>query len=352
MRLDAVWRATLSVALCVAAARLAPCFGADSPLEQAGAAHAQLLTHFAQVSRSMGPGGAADLDTRLQMDLYELTSDQRPDGYPVGDWNERLRNIAALDASIVRQAIVGKSDELAGSRGLVERLFVSRADGTLQPFALYIPATLPANPNLVVLLHGNPQTESEILAAPQFRQLADSSGSIVATPWGRGNYDFAPPGADEVYQVRDAVASAFHINPRRVFLAGYSMGGFSVFKVGPLHGDRWAGILCISGAILNSEASHVVWALRNTPFYVVTGKQDQSIPAQYGELTAAFLAGVGIPTEFVEEPTGTHLVPSLMPSLQTAWADMIAGIIKHPPTQSTDTLTLGTQPMTSDGMRP
>ena len=280
----------------------------------------------------MGSAGAADLDARLQADLVELSTDSRPDGYPQADWSERIRNAAGLDSSIVRQVLAGKSDTLDGAHGLVERLIVARSDGTLQPFGLYVPAAA-RNLSLVILLHGNPQTESDILSGPHFRQLADSTGTIIAAPWGRGIYDFAQPAADEVYQVLDEVVAAYHVGPRHVFLVGYSMGGFSVFKIGPLHASRWAAVMCISGSVLNSEAATISRVFRDTPIYVVTGAKDQSIPARYGELTAAYLAGIGIPTEFEEEPTGTHLIPSLMPSLSRAWHDMIAGIVKNPPAQ-------------------
>ena len=310
----------------------APCAAADASVAQVAAARVLMQHNFAQISHAMGASGAADLDDRLSNDQLLLASpDLRPSGYLASDWAERLHNVASLDTSIVRQVLAGKSDPLAGVHGLAERLIVSRTDGTLQPFAIYVPPNVSGNASLVVLLHGRPQTETDILSAPSFRRLADATGTIIVAPWGRGIYDFAQPAADEVYQILDAVTSAYPIGAHHVFLVGYSMGGFSVFSVGPLHGSRWAGIMCISGAILNSETRSVFMAFRDTPFYVVNGARDDSIPPQYGEMTAIWLAGAGIPTEFDQEPSGTHFVPTLMKSLTQAWGDMIAGVVKNPP---------------------
>jgi len=225
----------------------------------------------------------------------------------------------------------GKYEPLGDVSGLGERLIKSTTDGTWQPLALYVPRALKPNPTLVVLLHGQPQTETNLLSPPYFQTLADSTNSIIAAPWGRGNYDFYGVASDDVYQAADEVARAYDIDPHRVFLAGYSMGGFSVFKIGPTHGSVWHAVLCIAGSILNSETASVMKAWKNTPIYVVNGKLDQSIPPMYGELTAVWLAGMGVPTGFYQEPKGTHFLPTLMPSLTQAWHDMIAGVVRNTP---------------------
>lgn len=325
----------------------------DQTLMQITAAHTLLVAHFAQFEKLMGASDAADLDVRLNDDLRALTMpSERPEGYPLADWNERLRNISTLDSSIVRQVLAGKSDPWTGIHGLADRLFVSKHDDTLQQFAIYVPPAIGPDPSLVILLHGNPQTEAELLSGPYFMNLADSTGTILVAPYGRGNYDFAQPAADEVYQLLDEITPAYHIAPHRTYLAGYSMGGFSVFKLGPMHGDRWKAVMCISGAILNSEAGQVADALRRTPFYIVNGARDDSIPPVYGLMTAQFLDGIGIPTEFDQEPTGTHYLASMLPALTRAWHNMLAGALKNPPPRGYGTQLLSAPPTMSTGVRP
>ena len=310
----------------------APTATPPTPSQIASDALIRLQSHMDLASRAMGADQAESLGERLADDLDAFNDPTIPiPGYTRAAYDERLRAVAVLDASIVDQVVSGTFEPLDGIRGIAERLIKSTADGTWQPVAIYVPPSLAPHPSLVVLLHGNPQTETSMLGAPYFQTLADATNSIIAAPWGRGHYDFYGVAGDDVYQTADEVAKAYGIDRRRIFLAGYSMGGFSVFKIGPTHGQIWRAVLCISGSVLNSEAASVLAAWRFTPIYVVNGKLDVNIPAKYGEMTADWLAGSGIPTSFYQEPTGTHYIPTLMPSLTQAWRDMIAGVIRNTP---------------------
>lgn len=289
-------------------------------------AHTELVMHYDVVVRRMGAAQAADLEQRLDNDIGDLLTGTGPDYFSVADWTQRLNGIAQLDSSIVSQ-VVGTPEPIVGAHGLVERLILARTDNTLEQFALYVPASLGAHPSLVVLLHGNPQTETQLLAMPYFRTLADSTGTIVAAPYGRGIYDFAPPADDEVYQVAQTVAAVYAVDPHRIYLAGYSMGGFTVFKIGPEHPAQWTAVMCIAGSVLNSESQAVRTGFAQTRMYIVNGAKDDNIPAIYGTLTAQWLAGVGIPTGFYQQPNGTHYLSTLMPVLERAWHDMLSGYI-------------------------
>jgi len=305
--------------------------GPKSPSQIAADALIKLQAHLDIANRAMGEDQAEALGSRLADDMETFDDPTILPGYTPASYQERLRNTALLDASIVDQVLAGKYEPLGGVSGLAERLIKSTTDGTWQPLALYVPRELKPDPTLVILLHGQPQTETNLLGPPYFRTLADSTNSIIAAPWGRGNYDFYGIASDDVYQTADEVAKAYNIDPHRVYLAGYSMGGFSVFKIGPTHGAVWHAVLCIAGSVLNSETASVMKAWKNTPIYVVNGKLDQSIPPMYGEMTAVWLAGNGVPTGFYQEPKGTHMIPTLMPSLTQAWHDMIAGIVRNTP---------------------
>jgi len=322
------------------------------PLERLTAAYQQLLGHVDTFQKLMGEYETSDLSARLEDDISALSFPQTPEGVAPDDWQQRLDQVAALDSSIVEQVLAGPLQPLAGVQGLQERMLASSIDGRLQPIAIYVPPTAGPHPSLVVLLHGRPQTETQLLGWPYFRALADGTGTIIAAPYGRGSYDYEGPASQDVYQITDAMVAAYDVDPHHVYLAGYSMGGFTVFKVGPLHGARWSAILCIGGAILNSETAAVRSQLQGTPFYVVTGKHDVNIPAQYGELTADYLAGVGINTEFDEQPDGTHYLSTLIPALTTAWDDMLAGVVKHRPEVTIGDMPGFTMPQTDDSLRP
>lgn len=321
----------VSVGAAIVVSACSPCFGDPSAFAKLAAANDLLGAHYSIVAQRMGADQAEDLEERLSTHIGEFLLGDRPVDFPPDDWATRLDNLAGLESDLVDQVISGKVAPIAGSEGLVERLIVARTDGTLEPFALYVPPVTDARAtrSLVVLLHGQPQTETEILSEPYFRTLADETDSIVAAPYGRGIYDYAPPADDEVYQVADAVANAFAIQPAHVFLAGYSMGGFTVFKIGPLHAARWAGVMCISGSVLDSDAAAVQKGFARIPIYVVNGSKDENIPAIYGQMTAEYLSGIGIRTGFYQQINGDHYVPTFLPALSDAWHDMIAGGVRQ-----------------------
>ena len=282
----------------------------------------------AKVEAELGTDVAADVHRRLFDDL-ELQQTPPPERYSAADWAETVAAVTKLDIEAVDQLVSGTPAPLRAAPGLHELLVPSRVDGTWQLVAVYVPPSAkPQRAPLAVVLHGNPQTESELLGQPYLRRLADRTGTIVIAPYGRGIYDYAEPAATDVYDLLGAVQVAFAADHGRTYLAGYSMGGFSVFKIGPRGGYRWAGVMCISGAILNSGVRPVSIAWHDMRLYVVTGAHDASIPTKYGEQTAGYLAGLGLPVSFYEEGTGTHALRTLTPSLQRAWDDMHAGVTR------------------------
>jgi predicted esterase len=283
----------------------------------------------AQMDAELGSDGASDLHARLLDDLA-LQRSAAPDGYTAEDWNETVLSVSALDVEGVDELLAGVAPPLAPRPGLHETFVRSRRDGTWQPVSIYVPLALPGDRRapLVIALHGNPQTEAELLGQPYLRRLAESTGTIVVAPYGRGLYDFAEPAASEVYDLVEEVQGAFPVDVHRAYLVGYSMGAFTVFKIGPRGGHRWAAAMSISGAVLNSEVRAITIAWADMPIYVVTGAHDTSIPSKYGEQTASFLASIGLPVTFYEEARGEHMLRTLVPALTQAWTDMLAGIVR------------------------
>lgn len=319
------WLAALLAACACAAPAVAD---APSTLPPVAAALQRYATARPQIEAELGPAGAAALHRRLFDDL-ELQAMPAPDGYPASDWAETKANVTRLDIEALDQLVAGTPAPLQMTPGLHEVLVPSRVDHTLQLVALYVPASVrPPRAPLAILLHGNPQTESELLGPPYFRRLAERTGTIIAAPYGRGIYDFEEPAATDVYDLLDTLQRTLPVDRGRTYLTGYSMGGFTVFKIGPRGGYRWAGVMCISGAILNSGVRPVSLAWREMRLYVVTGVNDTSIPTKYSEQTAGFLAGVGLPVSFYREPRGSHAVRTLVPSLERAWDDMHAGLTR------------------------
>ena len=307
--------------------------------------------NMVSIARLAGRDTTYDYYERLLDDVDLLDDQSIPAGYTAEQWSQTIRRIASLDLSLARQLLEGSASSISSIRGLGEVLVRSSRDGTLQPVALYVPSGYaPDRPApLIVMLHGHPQSETQLLAPLYIAQIAEQTGTIVVAPWGRGYYDFRGSVSD-VYDALHAATRAFAIDPRKKFLAGYSMGGFSVFEVAPVHADEWSAVMCIAGALLGSDSSRVVSLMARTPFYVLTGSADESIPTQYPTATALFLHAAGLDVSFYSEPGGIHRLVTLMPILTQAWSDMLHEIVRAPPATEGAISLPSVIPMT--GLRP
>jgi len=289
------------------------------------------LANIASIAPVAGRETTFDYYARLIDDL-ELLDAEVPQGYTPEQWLQTAARTSDLDISLATQLIDRSYRPMAAVRGLGEVLVRSSRDGTMQPVAVYVPPSYTpgrAAP-LIVMLHGHPQSETQLLASPYIAALADRTGTIVVAPWGRGYYDFRSSASD-VYDALHEAVHAFATDRHKQFLVGYSMGGFSVFEVAPNHPDEWAAVMCIAGSLLGSDSERVLARMPRTPFYILTGSADESIPSQYPTSTAAFLSAAGLDVSFYAQRGGSHRLGSLMPILTQSWNDMLSGIVRAPP---------------------
>ncbi len=125
------------------------------------------------------------------------------------------------DVQAVEEIVAGAPAPLRATPGLHEVLVPSRVDNRWQLVAVYVPPSLkPGKAPLAIALHGNPESESHLLGMPYLRRLADSTGTIVVAPVGRGIYDLkSRPGPTCTISARgagrNASRSRSHV-PRRL----------------------------------------------------------------------------------------------------------------------------------------
>ena len=297
-----------------------------SPRAVLMAASIELGAHFLDVQKRSG--SAPDLQDRIDSDLAVVNAPPSPPGWLPGEYADAYAKIAALDASLIDQLATGKYHDVAAVRGLDDVVIKSPADGTMQPVALYIPKSYdPAKAApFVVFLHGRGWSEATTLGVPFVRALAETTGAIVAAPLARGDTQYADPAPADIYATVDAVEKAFNVDRQRVYLAGYSMGGFGVFQVASEHADMWNALLCISGSMTNEDRNDIVRAFRDKTVYVVSGVLDDNVPFRYSQITVRWLRESNIATRFYAEAQGSHSMATLRPSMNAAWKDMLGGI--------------------------
>lgn len=284
---------------------------------------AAYLAQIGPISKLTGSDVAYDYVSRLTADIDALAT---PSAYAV--------RVATLDDGVASQYLARAPRPLAAIRGLGETLVRSSADGTLQPVAVYVPAAYdPGHPApLVVFLHGSGGSESQLLGWGEVARMADSTGSIVIAPYGRGYPSFRGAATADIYDALTAAKTAFAIDPRRQYLAGYSMGGFSLFEAGLVHTGDWAAMMCIAGGFDDrADAFAAARALRDVPLYALTGKDDGVVPTEFATRSAGYLAFNGVQVSYYQQPDGTHRLDTLAPIFDLAWSDMHRGILRRPP---------------------
>lgn len=272
------------------------------------------------VERQVGDGQTVDLGYRLVQDQQNVLMTTPAD-------RDALAHEAALDIQAIEDLARHKPAPIALVRaGLYEAFVRSSSDGMLIPTAVYVPPSARPGGSFALVLHGAGQSETDLLGSSYFRRLADATGTILVAPWGRGTFDFAGVARTDVADVLHTALRVFTPDPRRVYLVGYSMGGYSTFLFGPQLG-KWSAVMDVCGAV-QGTAGQVAFAWRSTPLYVVTGARDIVVPPVYPRQTAAILSGMGVPVSFYEEPTGEHWPATLVSALSQAWNDMQTGVVR------------------------
>jgi dienelactone hydrolase len=173
------------------------------------------------------------------------------------------------------------------AKKLVVRGYRSQIDDSVQPLGLVIPESLNlAKPcPLYVWLHGRGDKMTELAF---IRQRMNSPGelvpddAIVLHPFGRYCNAFKFAGETDVFESIAAVERHYRIDPDRIVLAGFSMGGAGAWHLGAHYAERWTAVSPGAGFAetrryvnLTPEKyppayEQTLWGLYDAPDYVRT----------------------------------------------------------------------------------
>ncbi|WP_435008553.1 prolyl oligopeptidase family serine peptidase [Tundrisphaera lichenicola] len=137
--------------------------------------------------------------------------------------------------------------------GLLVRGYVSKIDGSVQPYGLVVPPTYttatPHRYRLDLWFQGRGETASEV----NFIDIRERqpgtftpADTIVLHPYGRycNAYKFA--GEVDVLEALEDVKKKYKIDDDRISVRGFSMGGAAAWQFGVHYSDRW--FACNPGA--------------------------------------------------------------------------------------------------------
>ncbi|MDC0275901.1 prolyl oligopeptidase family serine peptidase [Verrucomicrobiales bacterium] len=137
-------------------------------------------------------------------------------------------------------------------RGMLVRGYRSSIDDSVQPYGLEIPEKLDLSKPvpLLVWLHGRGDKTTDLhfinrcLGKSQALggKIADQQNAIIVHAFGRHCVGFKYAGEIDVLEVIDAVKAEYPIDPNKVALAGFSMGGAGAWHVGAHYRDQFCAV--------------------------------------------------------------------------------------------------------------
>jgi hypothetical protein len=182
-----------------------------------------------------------------------------------GEWygaNAGKQTLAVLDTGIARAKEWKEKPAIPSwlkVRGKpIIRGYISRVDGSVQPYALTIPEGYDPtrrDHRLDILLAGRDATKTEVkfIATRDAVKAGKTIDRIVVEPYGRGNNAYRWAGETDVFESYQATQAdidprdeqampLFPYDPNRKVLRGFSMGGAGTWHLGLHHPMRFAAI--------------------------------------------------------------------------------------------------------------
>jgi len=208
-------------------------------------------------------------------------------------------------------------------RGLVIRGFRSGIDDSWQPYGLEIPEGLDLSRPvpLLVWLHGRGDKVTDLHFLDRCRSKSQAFGGfvedqeevIILHPFGRHCVGWKHAGEIDVFEAIAAVSEDYPVDPDRIALAGFSMGGAGAWHIGAHYRDRFCAVHAGAGFAETREYNRLspenypgpveqtLWQVYDVPAYVrnflngpvlaYSGSEDKQ--KQAADLMPASWAGSG-----------------------------------------------------------
>ena len=238
---------------------------------------------------------------------YALTLYERADAGKVNPAAYDFKKEFAAAEDILNALSAGQ-DPYAAKHGDFRRAYVSKIDGTLQPYRLFIPDNYDGSKPtpLVVALHGMGGDENSMFDSygKELTRDAQAHGFIVAAPKGREPASMYRGTAEQdVLDVMAEVERDYKIDRSRIYMMGHSMGGFGTWSIAMDHPDLFAALGPISGG---GDASGMV-KIKAIPEYVTHGDDDRTVNVNSSRTMVEAGKKVGAPITYNEVPGGSHV---------------------------------------------
>ncbi len=229
-------------------------------------------------------------------------------------------DMSALERDV--EALRRGEDPLTGRTDIVRRAFRSKIDGTLQPYSIR-PVASPKPGRtypVAVFLHGSASDDRGQLDS--FRKMLP--GFILVAPFARGTSHFytTDEAQRDIEEVLADVAAYYPVDPARIFLSGFSMGGYGVYRTFFEHPERYRGLIVLSGLPYAFDDApdfrdpERLACFRGVDMFITHGTEDRNCPFAETEKLVTSLREAGARVEFVVQRGRGHESPTLMTAIR------------------------------------
>ena len=132
--------------------------------------------------------------------------------------------------------------------GVSIRGYVSKVDGSVQPYALTLPEGVLSDPErrwpLHVKLHGryNAMNEVNFISRHEHQLVSNDQDWVQLDVYGRGNNAYRWAGETDVFEAMQDVMERVLIDAYRITVHGFSMGGAGAWHLGLHHPAIWSSV--------------------------------------------------------------------------------------------------------------
>ena len=204
-----------------------------------GANDDELLGRLARAESRLARGSA----TTLRFRIDEIGRERRR--LRPTDVATALR-LALDDVVEALEAAERGIDVVATRTGVQRRAYRSLVDQELQPYSVRAPQGYRpgASHPLLVYLHGSGEDDRDQLSRPWLPE-----GFVLLAPGGRGpsTWYWSDHAQDDIREATDDVTANYGVDPARVVLAGFSMGGYGVYLTARESPRRFRALAVFSG---------------------------------------------------------------------------------------------------------
>lgn len=190
--------------------------------------------------------------------------------------------------------------------GLRNSTYFSAVDESMQPYVVTVPPSYEPEGDrtypLFIFLHGSTTAERwnpQGLLKPL--EIACWKRDVISTiPWGRRNQGYRNDGETDIWDVLADIQRRYRIDPDRIYLGGFSMGGGGTMYLSMSAPHRFATIIpCSSGVDMNRLGN-----IRHLPAWLHCGGQESIFSGM--QEAARRIKEQGNEVRFTSDPASGH----------------------------------------------